>query len=408
MNILMLTTAYPAAPGDGRGMFVHQLARRLVQRGHGVTLVAPRLRPGSRLREDYEGVRVRRVACMPPGAFTFDQLRRSSPFTLSILATYLIGTFFASLRAVRRDRIHLIHAHWELPGGLVAVLVGALTRLPVVVSVRGISENWSWHHPLVGPLVRWTFRRTRCILAVAENLHDIVGEFGFGDRVLLVQRGVELDHFRPLPRDASLARCLGLEGRRVVLYVGDFIPRKGVRELVEAAALLGRDFPDLALLLVGDGPLEGELRAAAAPLAIPVVFAGRVKPADLPAYYSLAAAVAVPSHLEFGATVTIEAMACRRPVVATETEGRGPVLRRRETALLVRPRDPRDLARGLAEVLRDPALAERLAGSGNRYAVEEHSWDREVERTLEGYRRALGRQAAGPVGTVSAVRVQRR
>jgi glycosyltransferase involved in cell wall biosynthesis len=130
----------------------------------------------------------------------------------------------------------------------------------------------------------------------------------------------QLERARPAAR--AEAEANGLLGRRVLLYVGRLAPEKRVDRLVDAVGRLQADWPDLRLVLVGDGPERARLEArAAAAAAGRVLFAGRLEGEPLAAWYRLGSVFALPSAYEpFGAVVN-EALIAGLPVVCSDRAG---------------------------------------------------------------------------------------
>jgi glycosyltransferase involved in cell wall biosynthesis len=129
------------------------------------------------------------------------------------------------------------------------------------------------------------------------------------------------------PRREALRREMGAgEGEAVLLFAGKFIPKKRVGDLVGASALLQKGARPVRLCLVGSGPLEGELRAQAEGLGLPVHFAGFKNQSELPAYYAAADLLVLPSDSETWGLVVNEAMACGLPAVVSGACGCAPDL----------------------------------------------------------------------------------
>jgi glycosyltransferase involved in cell wall biosynthesis len=174
-----------------------------------------------------------------------------------------------------------------------------------------------------------------------------------------------------------------------VLSVGRLVPDKNLALLIEAFAECGFTAGEAELELCGTGPLEGELRALAARLDVPVTFRGYVKPEALPEVYAAADVLAVVSTYEpFGVTVR-EAAATGLPVICTERAGAaGDVAVDGENALVVDPSDRSAIAGALRAVVRDDALRARL--SAGSVAVTER---RPLEADVEAFERAVLRAA---------------
>src|SRR5262249_37733686 len=140
--------------------------------------------------------------------------------------------------------------------------------LPCVVKAHGTDVNVVSRWASVRPLVASTLRAARFAAAVSRPLVEELTRLGAPEgRAVLLMNGVDRAVFHPQPR-AEARRALALPERdHVVLYVGGLDAEKGLRELVEAFAIVRRasELP-VHLVLVGEGPLEGELRASSAEL----------------------------------------------------------------------------------------------------------------------------------------------
>ena len=144
----------------------------------------------------------------------------------------------------------------------------------------------------------------------------------------------------------------------MVLAVGRLAAQKGFGTLLEAAAsLAGYPSPSLLLVIVGEGPLEAELKSQAARLRLDVRFPGHRD--DVPALLASAAVFVLPSVWEGQPLILQEALRAGVPIVATRVGGT-PELTGEDAALLVPPGDAARLADAVRAVLTDPALAARL------------------------------------------------
>jgi glycosyltransferase involved in cell wall biosynthesis len=211
-----------------------------------------------------------------------------------------------------------------------------------------------------------------------------------GRELIEIPGGVDLGIFGRT--SADLRAKLGLDSAEVVLYVGRFAPLKNVSLLVEAFAQLRRARPRARLLLVGEGALEGRLRADGHRLGVEqdVIFVGAKPLAELPAYYSSADVFALPSSFDNSPNVLLEAMACELPVVATHVGGVPRYVADGESGLLVEPGQPAALAAALGRLLDDSDLRHRLVAGGLQ-KVQGRSWDASARKLLNLYERLVER-----------------
>jgi glycosyltransferase involved in cell wall biosynthesis len=175
-----------------------------------------------------------------------------------------------------------------------------------------------------------------------------------------------------------------------VLSVGRLVPDKNLALLIEALAECGFSPGEAELELCGAGPLEGELRALAGRLGVPVRFRGFVAAPELPEVYAAADVLALVSTYEpFGVTVR-EAAAAGLPVICTERAGAaGDVAVDGENAVVVDPSDRSTIAEALRVLVRDDALRARLS-SGSLAVTERHP----LEADVEAFERAVLRAAS--------------
>lgn len=201
--------------------------------------------------------------------------------------------------------------------------------------------------------------------------------------VAVVPNGVDAEAFSPASEPAT--------GAELVLFVGRLAPQKGCDTLLRAFEILLRRCPSSRLAVAGDGDQELYLLRLARQLRIAhrVEFLGWREDADLIELYREAAVVAVPSRYEPFGLVSLEAMACGCPVVASRVGGLQDVVLDEETGYLVPPGDYLELARRLAAVLLDEALRLRLAEAARRRAAE-FTWKRVGAGTIDHYRRLAG------------------
>jgi PEP-CTERM/exosortase A-associated glycosyltransferase len=314
------------------------------------------------------------------------------------------------VEVVRRVRPDLLHAHSPALNGIAAVRAGRRLGLPVAYEVRGFWEDAAVSHGTAreGDL---RYRLTRALetralkqadhrFCICEGLRrDIVARGIAEDTVTVIPNAVDIERFRPIEGvDAGLQARLGLAGRRVVGFIGSFYFYEGLELLLDAAALMRPQCPDLRVLLVGGGPAEASLKARAEHLGITdiVNFTGRVPQQEVAAWYGLIDVLAYPRQsLRITELVTplkpLEAMAQARLFVASDVGGHRELVRDGETGVLHRAGDAASLADKLRLLLRDHELGGRLQAAGRRFVETERNWQASIDHYRAAYRRMLER-----------------
>jgi len=169
----------------------------------------------------------------------------------------------------------------------------------------------------------------------------------------------------------------------LVLAVGRLAAQKGFGVLLEAATRWQNLTPRPRLMIVGQGPLDAELKARAASLGVPAEFAGQRD--DVPGLLASAAVFVLPSQWEGQALILQEALRAGSPIVATRVGG-NPALTGEDAALLVPPGDPAALADAVRVVLTDPGLSDRLRKAAVARAATLPDEEAAVSAVLAQYR----------------------
>jgi glycosyltransferase involved in cell wall biosynthesis len=278
-----------------------------------------------------------------------------------------------------------------------------------LVRAAGIKKHHHWiafHHGYTATdlkmrcynqLDRWSLRSAERVITVCN---------AFGRQ--LVSLGVPIERLRIVPNSGSLmpslpeteleslkARLRITKGTAVILSIGRFSREKGHADLIEAAHWLRRILPELRFkfILLGFGPEQQRLRAKVARLNLQshIIFACR-EPDVLP-FLRIADVFALPSHTEGSPHVILEAMATGVPIVATRVGGIPELLQDGRTAVLTDPRNPEQLALGIARILNSSDDGRRYARNASHILQHQFSPTKTALSLLAIYREVLRRDS---------------
>ena len=242
-----------------------------------------------------------------------------------------------------------------------------------------------------GWLARWRFQPYRKVIAISETIAGVLRDAGIGgERLQVIRSAVDAAYYAEPPDAAAFRHDFGLvAGQPVLFCVAQFIDRKGHRYLLEAAALLKSQYPDLRVLLFGRGPLEAELRQLATNLGLGgvVQFAGFRE--DLDDYLGCADILVHPALEEGLGVAALKAAAAGVPVIAFAAGGLREAVVHEQTGLLVPPGDIAALAAGIAALLDDDARRRQFGANGRTRMQMEFSVEKMVEQHLGLYRSIL-------------------
>lgn len=262
---------------------------------------------------------------------------------------------------------------WSYPDAYAAARLAQDFNCPLVTKVLGSDINEIGRYPALRRQIVWALNRSYRTIAVSGALRERVIELGVpAEKVIMHHNGVNGEQFTLQDRD-TVRRKLDLPtDRKLICYVGNFKPEKGVDLLIEAMGHLhasGRK--DVDLVMVGGGPLEESLRVRSRRLGLEdrIRFVGRRLHSEVPDWISACDVFCLPSRREGCPNVVLEGLASGRPVVATRVGG-VPELIDATNGILTPAEDAVALARGLDEAFARPWEPQAL-----RSSVESLSWD---------------------------------
>jgi glycosyltransferase involved in cell wall biosynthesis len=293
----------------------------------------------------------------------------------------------ALYRLLRREHVDVLHTHTLAAANALGRLAGRLAGVRVVSHLH--IENHFRHAtaPLLRAADNLSAKLCDALIAVSEDTKRAYVRQGYTRAIEVVYNGVELDG----DASVSVRREFGIpRDAPLIGEVGRLCDVKGQRELIAALA----EVPDARAVLIGADLEQGgayqrtlEREAEERGVRDRVYFAGRRE--DAAAMLAELDVFALPSWTEGLPLVVLEAMARKRPVVATSVGGTPELVVEGETGLLVPPRDAKALAAALRRLLADADLRVRFGENAYRRVRERFSADAMAERVLAVYDRVL-------------------
>jgi glycosyltransferase involved in cell wall biosynthesis len=319
-----------------------------------------------------------------------------------ILDATLVAT---AVRAAREFRPDVVHAHLH-EGILIGCAVRALTHVPLIADLQGsLTEELVDHGAfsrggVVARLSRgveaWLVRRPDLILVSSLASCGLVALPHIdATRIAALPDGVDLTRFAPGPPDESLVAQLGLEGKRVVVFLGVLTPYQGVDQLLEAVPLVCRAVPDAHFLILGY-PNEERYRSQVAQrgLAGAVTLPGRIAYAEAPRWLRLGRlAVSPKQSLTEANGKLLNYMACGLPTVATDTPVNRELLG--DLGLYAPVGDVRGLADRIVELLDDEPRRATLSPALRERAESEFAWPALGRKLAAFYARLIAASGRG-------------
>lgn len=297
---------------------------------------------------------------------------------------------------LNRNRIDIIHSH-----GYKSNLYALASSLGRNISLVTTCHNWlgdSLKTNFYCRLDKLLLKRFHKIIAVSDLVkNEILNHMVSTDNVLTISNGINLDRFNNCPKTDTIRKQFGIEeGYTVVGTAGRISEEKGHIYLLRAAEKVLRQYPKTVFLIVGDGPMRHDLQKISAEYAksccskCAIIFPG-VR-TDMPDIYSLMDIFVLPSLMEGLPLALLEAMASKKPVIATRVGAVPKVIADKGTGLLVNPADEGELADAIIYLLEKQDAAKKIAERAYKKVKDDFSSRRMAEQYIDVYEEVLKRK----------------
>ncbi len=296
-------------------------------------------------------------------------------------------------QVIKEIKPDVLHAHSPALNGLAAVRAGRRNNIPVVYECRafwedaavdhGTSNEGGLRYRLTKAMESYVFRHADAVTTICQGLrNDIISRGIPAEKVTVIANAVDIERFSfGLKADPALRKELGLEGKKVLGFIGSFYAYEGLPLLLDAMPKMLQYSADIRLLLVGGGPQESLIKRKVKELGLEqeVVFTGRVPHDQVQAYYNQVEIFVYPRlAMRLTELVTplkpLEAMAQGRLVVASDVGGHKELIRDRENGCLFKAGDAEDLADTVVGLLSTESNWPDLKRAGREYVETERNW----------------------------------
>lgn len=369
MKIAHVVCTFPPYKG-GMGNSVYCFAKALAKLGHEISVFTPYYSNG-----DFENI------------FSAEESEKIKIFRLKPLFKYGNGAFLPQL-LWKLNGFDIAHLHYPFYGSaeivlLKKILSGKKMKLAVhyhmdsmAVGLKGLI--FKLYNIFVLPLIARAAEIITCASFDYINHSALAGYYNKNKKKFRQTFfGVDLDQFVVYRDHKNEERK-----EKVILFVGGLDKAhyfKGLENLLQAVSLLKKDFANgLKLNIIGEGDMKPYYKDLSKSLEIEkyVNFAEKIDDSKLVSYYNYCDVAVLPSVNKgeaFG-LVLLEAMACAKPVVASNLPGVRSVFKKGRHGLLAKPNDAVDLANKLRTILNDKKLAREMGERGREFVENRYSW----------------------------------
>lgn len=409
MHIGVLTHNYPRFPGDFSGTFIEALCTELARQAQQVTVWAP-------YDPAFTSGKGNPASANPPVDL---QLYRYAPtdklHTLGYMRSmqsdlalrgsgYLLGPAMMGagvaqiVRAARRRRPDVLHAHWLLPNGFIGAVASRLLGIPLVISVPGSDAQVANANPLFRTMARFAMHQAGLMTANSADLRDGVAllDPAILTKFDLIIYGTDPNALKPdLTGVIALRNDLDISADTfVVLCVGRMVYKKGFDTLIRALAMPPLCDRNVVAIMVGAGDQQKlwQQLAQEVGVAARLHWVGNVPKDKIGTYYNACHVLvnpAVRKPIDGLNVCVLDAMSCGKPVVGSSVAGNPLAIVDGESGYLVPEADPLALSTALALLADDPALQEQMGRAARRRIEQELGWPPLARRYIDHFTRLI-------------------
>ena len=322
------------------------------------------------------------VADLPAGDIDIKNFEPVGTFTMPEYEHQQIAfpPFLHVIEYMERQKFSEVFISTPGPMGLVGLAAAKLLGLRTVgiyhtdfpAYVRMLTQDVNLEQ-MTQRFMSWFYEQMDTIFVPSEAYRSQLVRNGFDRRKLLImERGVDLDRFNPGYRQGRFWREMGLDDGPVILYVGRISREKNIDALAAAFKQLVERGAKANLAIVGDGPYLEELRRrhGSDPR---ITFTGFLGGEELSRAYASADLFVFPSTTDTFGNVVLEAQASGVPVIVSDRGGPADIVRARDSGVIVNVAEPAALVEAIARLLADPHQRLELSRRGLQNAAES-SW----------------------------------
>lgn len=372
---MIFSTPFP--PREGIGFYVWNLARQLKNQGHHITLITR----GDRRKtwcEVVDGIPVWRPSFLPVYPYH----------------VHLHGLFIDELLSRLASDLDIIHLHTPLvkkPNLGLPQLVTVHSPIKADSASFVVQDLWTLLNKLQTPVSlaveKDLLHHASRLVCVSKSVSKELEDYGFSNgSVGVIGNLTDTSVF--FPREVGAQKI----NEQYVFTAGRLAPRKGLEDLIECARILKERGAKLKFLIAGEGPnfqnLQNTIRTKGLESTVTLLghISDRNKLAEL---YCASKMYVHPAHYEGLPTVVLEAMACGKPVIATEVSGLPDVINNGINGFLTPPRNPGKLANFIEIILNDDQLADRIGQAARKTIQERFSLEVVTQNYIREYQNLL-------------------
>lgn len=373
VRVCIASSWYPDANNPYRCLFIHEFAKRIHRAGAEVFVLTTINSAADKEFEKKDDVPVIRMR-------------------INSLLTILNPFKLLSMLRLFKE-VDIVHVHAIDVFGAVSILSAKLLGKPAVVTV---------HRADVLPSSNFFFNTLRivalkvasAVIAVSDATKKLALSIGApNNKVIVIYNAVDESIFIPRSKAFCRSKLALPQNSKIILSVGNLIPRKGFKYLIQALPKILIKVPNTILIIVGDGPQKDDLKRLVEVLKLEgkVIFRGRVPTEELCLYYGAADVFVLPSLHEGHAVVLLEAMASGLPIIATKVGGNLETVIDGKNGYLIEPKNADQLANTIIKILGSERRIHKYRSASLKIYKEKFSEEKQLYETINVYSKVVSK-----------------
>ncbi|MBU1086282.1 MAG: glycosyltransferase family 4 protein [Candidatus Omnitrophica bacterium] len=299
---------------------------------------------------------------------------------------------------IKKNKFDIVHTHSSkagILGRLAAKLAGVRIIIHTIHGLPFFAGQSNLANKFYIFLEKFAARFTRTIICVSQSIIDeaVRNKIAAKEKFVKIYSGIDLTHYKKDPAiRAAFRKRLGIpENSLVIGKLARLFNLKGHEFLLNAAAVVKQKFPDLKIVLIGDGILREQLEQKAEKLGLSanLIFTGLIRPEAVPYYLQCVDILAHTSLHEGLPRAVVQGFALEIPAVCFNLDGAQDIIRDQANGILVSPKNTHELAKALSKLLADKKLRQQMGAQGNLLVREAFDSQTMVSAIDFVYRRLL-------------------
>ncbi len=396
MKVIIISHMFPSINHEIEGIFVYQQVEKLQEQGYDIKVISPC--PWTPFPIKYFSNKWKNYSKIPKkavwgGVEVF--YPRFLVFPKALFFSTAGNRMYSCIRPLIKKinkyyKFDIIHSHVAIPDGWAGMKIAQDFNKPLIITIHGKDfQQTIYKNIRCREKIESAINESNKIIVVSNKLKKNATESLNIDhnKLLVIPNGINKNDISTKHK-ANLIRQY--KNKRIILSVSHLIRIKGIDLNLKAIAMLKEKHNNLIYLIIGKGRKQNYLKSLAQTLGVNriVHFLGQLPHHMVMEYMSCCDIFSLPSWKEGFGIVYLEAMAHGKPVIACQGQGINDVIKDRETGVLVKTKDLNSLVEAMEFLLNNSQKAIEIGEKAKKVVLENYTWDKNVQKTIEVYREA--------------------